>query len=253
MRIVGVIPSRWGSTRFPGKSLAPICGRPLVLWVVEAVRRAECLDEVIVATDDERIAEVVEGCGCGVSVVMTPPELPSGTDRVAVAAKPDDDDIVINIQGDEPLIEPSLIEALALRLKSESGFKMATAASPITSLQDLESRSIVKVVCDGDGGALYFSRLPIPCRRDGVLDFESGLYWRHLGIYAYRGEFLKRLVQEPPCSLERCESLEQLRALYIGGRIAVLQTNHVGVGVDNPEDVAHVEELMRRSGVCGAE
>ena len=152
MRIVGVIPSRWGSTRFPGKSLAPICGRPLVLWVVEAVRRAECLDEVIVATDDERIAEVVEGCGCGVSVVMTPPELPSGTDRVAVAAKPDDDDIVINIQGDEPLIEPSLIEALALRLKSESGFKMATAASPITSLQDLESRSIVKVFVMVIGG-----------------------------------------------------------------------------------------------------
>jgi len=244
MRTIGVIPSRWGSTRFPGKSLAPICGRPLVAWVAEAVRRARGLDEVIVATDDDRIAAAARACG--VAVAMTPSDLPSGTDRVAAAANPGDDDIVINIQGDEPLIDPALIEALAVRLRNDGTYQMATAACPIATREDLESRSVVKVVCDADGGALYFSRLPIPCRRDGEPDLTQGLYWRHVGIYAYRGAFLRRLVQEPPCALEKCESLEQLRAMHIGGRIAVLQTAHAGCGVDTPEDVARVEAEMRR-------
>lgn len=247
MRTVAVIPARWGSTRFPGKSVHPICGRPLVVWVVEAVLRAKGLDAVIVATDDARIAAAVEACG--VSVVMTPADLPSGTDRVAVAAKAEDDDIVINIQGDEPLINPDLIEALAMRLRTDDTYQMATAACSITTMRALESPSVVKVVRDADGGALYFSRLPIPCHRDGPPDLGSGLYLRHLGIYAYRGAFLKRLVQEPPCSLERCESLEQLRALFIGGRIAVLQTEHSGAGVDTPEDVALVEAAMRQQGI----
>lgn len=246
MRTVAVIPARWGSTRFPGKILHPICGRPLVVWVVEAVLRAKGLDEVIVATDDARIAAAVEGCG--VSVVMTPSDLPSGTDRVALAAQPADDDIIINIQGDEPLIEPELIEALATRLRSDTTYQMATVACPITTQRVLNSPSVVKVVCNADGGALYFSRLPIPCHRDGPADLDSGLYLHHLGIYAYRGAFLKRLVQEPPCALERCESLEQLRALYIGGQIAVLQTEHSGGGVDTPEDVARVEAAMRQQG-----
>jgi len=249
MRVIGVIPSRWGSTRFPGKSLAPLCGRPLVVWVVEAVLRANGLDEVVVATDDERIADAVRASG--VTVAMTPADLPSGTDRVAVAAQPEDDDIVINIQGDEPLIEPRLIESLAMRLRNDSSYQMATAAAPITRLEDLEAHSVVKVVCDSDGGALYFSRSPIPCQRDGTPDFSRGRYWRHLGIYAYRGDFLKKLVQEPPCSLELCESLEQLRALYMGGRIAVLQTNDVGGGVDLPGDVERVEALLRQRGLCG--
>ena len=250
MSIIGVIPSRWGSTRFPGKSLAPLCGKPLVKWVVEACLRAKTLDEVIVATDDERIAAAVRACG--VTVAMTPSELPSGTDRVAAAANPGEDDIVINIQGDEPLIDPDLIEALAVRLRNDDAYQMATAACPITSREDLESRSVVKVVCDAGGGALYFSRLPIPCRRDGDPDFGRGLYWRHLGIYAYRGAFLKRLVLEPPCALEQCESLEQLRALFLGGRIAVLQTTHAGCGVDTPGDVARVEAEMRRRNLCSS-
>lgn len=248
MRTIGVIPSRWGSTRFPGKSLAPICGRPLVVWVAEAVCRASGLDEVIVATDDVRIADAVRSCG--VTVAMTPSELPSGTDRVAAAANFDEDDIVINIQGDEPLIDPKLIEALAMRLRTDDAYQMATAACPILSRDDLESRAVVKVVCDADGGALYFSRLPIPYQRDGERDFGRGRYWRHLGIYAYRGAFLKRLVLEPPCALEQCESLEQLRALFIGGRIAVLQTKRAGCGVDLPEDVARVEAEMRRKKLC---
>ena len=243
MRVIGVIPSRWGSTRFPGKSLHPICGKPLVQWVVEAVKRAHSLDEVLVATDDARIAEAVQGFA---KVVMTRPDHPSGTDRVAEAAKPGDDDIVINIQGDEPLIDPALIDELVARMKADPGWAMATAACPIRTLRDLEARTVVKVVLARDGGALYFSRLPIPCRRDGEPDLGSGLYLRHLGIYAYRGAFLKRLVCEPPCALEKTESLEQLRALYLGGRIAVIQTEDQGVGVDTPEDVAAVETILKR-------
>jgi 3-deoxy-manno-octulosonate cytidylyltransferase (CMP-KDO synthetase) len=248
MRIVGVIPARWGSTRFPGKSLHPICGRPLVVWVAEAVRRATGLDAVIVATDDARIAAAVRDTG--VSVVMTRPDLPSGTDRVAAAAQSADDDIIVNIQGDEPLIDPGLIEALASRLRRDASYQMATAACPIRTPRELEARTVVKVVCDADGGALYFSRLPIPCRRDGEPDLGADLYLRHVGIYAYRGAFLKRLVREPPCALEQAESLEQLRALYIGGRIAVLRTTHSGCGVDIPEDVAIVEAEMRKRGVA---
>lgn len=243
MRIIGVIPSRWGSTRFPGKSLHPICGKPLVQWVVESVKRARLLDEVIVATDDPRIASAVQGFA---KVAMTRSDHPSGTDRVAEAANPQDDDIVINIQGDEPLINPDVIDALAARMKSDSGWAMATAACPIRTLRDLEARTVVKVVLAQDGGALYFSRLPIPCRRDGEPDLASGLYLRHLGIYAYRGAFLKRLVQEKPCALETTECLEQLRALYLGGRIAVIQTEELGVGVDTPEDVAIVEAMIRK-------
>ena len=242
MRVIGVIPSRWGSTRFPGKSLHPICGKPLVQWVVEAVKRAKSLDDVIVATDDERIERAVRGF---VKVAMTRPDHPSGTDRVAEAAKAGDDDIVVNIQGDEPLIDPALIDALALRMRSDPGWAMATAACPIRTMRDLEARTVVKVVLARDGGALYFSRLPIPCRRDGEPDLGSGLYLRHLGIYAYRGAFLKRLVGEPPCALEKTESLEQLRALYLGGRIAVIRTEDQGVGVDTPADVEAVEAILR--------
>jgi len=248
MRVVGVIPSRWGSTRFPGKSLHPICGKPLVVWVVEAVRQAHGLDEVIVATDDARIVQAVQGTGA--RAVLTRPDHPSGTDRVAEAACPADDDIVVNIQGDEPLIEPALIEQLVARLTGDSRWAMATAACPLATRRELDARSVVKVVVDRDNGALYFSRLPIPCRRDGEPDLDAGLYLRHLGIYAYRGGFLKRLVREPPCALEQTESLEQLRAMYIGGRIAVVRTRHMGVGVDTPEDVGYVEAALRSRGLA---
>ena len=214
--------------------------------MVEAAKRARSLDEVLVATDDERIAEAVKGFA---RVVMTRPDHPSGTDRVAEAAQPAGGDIVINIQGDEPLIDPVLIDALVARMKDDPGWAMATAACPIRSMRDLEARTVVKVVLARDGGALYFSRLPIPCRRDGDPDLASGLYLRHLGIYAYRGAFLKRLVSEPPCALEKTESLEQLRALDLGGRIAVIRTEDQGVGVDTPADVATVEAVLRQKGV----
>ena len=238
--IIGVIPSRWGSSRFPGKPLTPILGKPLVLWVVEAAKRAKRLDKVIVATDDRRIADAVSP-HC--QAVMTASDLPSGTDRVAVAAKAGPQDIVINIQGDEPLMDPALIDALADRM-IRTGEEMATAACPIQSLDQLNAHTVVKVVLRNDDSALYFSRLPIPCRRDGEPDLASGLYWRHLGIYAYRGDFLDRLIHTPPCPLETTESLEQLRALWLGGRIGVIRRNDEGVGVDTPADVQTVEALL---------
>ena len=260
MKTYAIIPSRFGSSRFPGKPLAVLAGKPLVAWVVEAVKKARGFDEVLVATDDERIVKAVEEHGG--KAVMTPSELPSGTDRVACAARNflgrdfDDDDILVNVQGDEPLIDPALVEQLAQKLKDDPRWSMATAVTPIRSAEDFAAKSVVKVVTDRDGGALYFSRAPIPCDRDNVPEFppsDSGhatngihhsLYVRHLGIYAYRGEFLKRYIKEPPCDLEKTEKLEQLRALWMGAKIAVVHTQDEGVGVDTPEDAVRVGKIL---------
>lgn len=244
MKTVGIIPSRYGSSRFPGKPLAMLAGKPLVAWVVDAAKKATSLDDVIVATDDERIAHAVEKHGG--KAVMTPSELPSGTDRIACAAGDfADDDILVNIQGDEPLIAPELIDRLVARMKEDSGkWDMATAVTPIRDAADLVAKSVVKVVLDRDDGALYFSRCPIPCDRDGEGGMESGLYVRHLGIYAYRGGFLRKFISQPPCALEKTEKLEQLRALWMGGKIAVIRTEDEGIGVDTPEDAARVEALL---------
>ena len=243
MKTYGIIPSRFGSSRFPGKPLAMLAGKPLVAWVVEAVKKAKCLDEVLVATDDERIVAAVEKYGG--RAVMTPSELPSGTDRIACAAGDfADDDILVNIQGDEPLIDPALVDALAAKLADDPKWDMATAVTPLAAASDLAAKTVVKVVLDRDDGALYFSRAPIPCDRDHEPDISSGLYVRHLGIYAYRGAFLKRYVAEPPCLLETTEKLEQLRALWMGARIAVVRTEDEGVGVDTPEDAVRVGKLL---------
>ena len=244
MKTLGIIPSRYGSSRFPGKPLHLLCGKPLVAWVVEAVKKAKTLDDVIVATDDERIVAAVEAHGG--RAVMTPSELPSGTDRIACAAGDfADGDVLVNIQGDEPLISPDLIDALVGRMKEGTKWDMATAVTPIKSLDDLKAKTVVKVVLDRDNGALYFSRAPIPCDRDNVPEFgPDSIYVRHLGIYAYRGEFLKRYIKEPPCMLEKTEKLEQLRALWMGAKIAVVRTEDEGVGVDTPEDAIRVARML---------
>ncbi len=253
MKIYGIIPSRFGSSRFPGKPLAILAGKPLVAWVVEAVKKAQSLNEIIVATDDERIAEAVRQYGG--NAVMTPSELPSGTDRIACAAGDfADDDILVNIQGDEPLIDPALIDALVAKLQADTKWDMATAVTPIKSTDDLEAKSVVKVVLNRDDGALYFSRAPIPCDRDNPSPLSpnpssltpnpQSLYVRHLGIYAYRGAFLKRYIAEPPCALEQTEKLEQLRALWMGAKIAVVRTTDEGVGVDTPEDAERVAKIL---------
>ena len=244
MKTLGIIPSRYGSSRFPGKPLHLLCGKPLVAWVVESVKKAKTLDDVIVATDDDRIVAAVEAHGG--RAVMTPSELPSGTDRIACAAGDfADDDILVNIQGDEPLISPDLIDALVGRMKEGTKWDMATAVTPIKSLDDLNAKTVVKVVLDRDDGALYFSRAPIPCDRDHAPDIASGLWVRHLGIYAYRGAFLKKYISEPPCDLEKTEKLEQLRALWMGAKIAVIRTDDEGVGVDTPEDAVRIEAILR--------
>ncbi|OGV46475.1 MAG: hypothetical protein A2X46_14690 [Lentisphaerae bacterium GWF2_57_35] len=244
-----MIPARWGSTRFPGKSLAPICGKPLVLWVLERCRLAKELDEILVATDDERIRSVVEAAGG--KVAMTRSDHPSGTDRIAEAVRPVAAGVVINIQGDEPLIEPSLIDELALVMKHDSHWDMATAASPILDEEELQSSSVVKVVWGQDGQALYFSRSLIPHIREpgagGVL--AHALHWRHIGIYAYRKTFLQKMVAAPVCDLENAEKLEQLRALYLGCRMKVVTTNSFGLGVDNPADVPKAEALLKKAGL----
>jgi 3-deoxy-manno-octulosonate cytidylyltransferase (CMP-KDO synthetase) len=244
-RVVGVIPARWASTRLPGKALVMICGKPLIQWVLERARLATRLDEILVATDDERIRSVVESLGA--TAVMTRVDHPSGTDRVAEAVAGREAGVVINIQGDEPLIDPGLINRLAEVMVQEPEWDMATAATPIHHRDELDKPSVVKVVFGERGRALYFSRSVIPFVRDTS---PAGLtHWRHVGIYAYRREFLDRLVKTTPCVLEMAEKLEQLRALYLGGRMRVVETDEIGLGVDTPEDVKLAEIALRKNGM----
>ncbi len=246
--IVGVIPSRWGSTRFPGKSLAVIAGKPMIQWVVERVKQAGKLDAVIVATDDARIADCVHGLGIkDVAVAMTSPDHPSGTDRIAEAVQDLDIDAVINVQGDEPLIDPALIDELAEEISSGE-WDMVTAATPITDESQISDPSVVKALFNRHGQALYFSRSTIPHIREPEGVSKSGIYWRHIGIYAYRRDYLLKLVAEPPCALEQLEKLEQLRALDMGCRMKVIQTEDFGIGVDTPSDVAKAEALLAQLG-----
>ena len=248
-RAIGVIPSRWGSTRFPGKSLAPVGGKPLLAWVVERARQARRLAEILVATDDARIAAAAESFG--VAVAMTSPDHPSGTDRIAEAIRGRDADVVVNVQGDEPLIDPALIDRVAGTLLDAADWDMATAAAPIRSAEELHNSDVVKVVRARDGRALYFSRSVIPHVRGAPAGHPPvpGEHFRHIGIYGYRRAFLERLVQEPPCALENLEKLEQLRALSIGCRMAVLDGEAFGIGVDSPADVPKAEALLRQAGL----
>jgi 3-deoxy-manno-octulosonate cytidylyltransferase (CMP-KDO synthetase) len=244
--VVGVIPARWASTRLPGKALVSLCGKPLIQWVLERTRQAHRLDEVLVATDDERIRAAVEAMGG--KAVMTRPDHPSGTDRVAEAVAGRAAGVVINIQGDEPLIDPELINSLAEVMVAEREWDMATAVTPIRSDEELQKTSVVKAVWGARGRALYFSRSVIPCVRDSM---PAGFrHWRHVGIYAYRREFLEKLVRTPPCLLEQAEKLEQLRALHLGARMKIVETQEVSVGVDTPEDVALAEAALKRAGLA---
>ncbi|NKB24513.1 MAG: 3-deoxy-manno-octulosonate cytidylyltransferase [Kiritimatiellae bacterium] len=241
---IGVIPTRWASTRFPGKILTPLCKKPLIQWVVERVQQATFLDQLLVATDDERIKTVVEDLG--VDVVLTRSDHPSGTDRIAEAISEYDAEIVVNIQGDEPLINPNLIDQVAAVISENHSWDMATATAPIDREQDLHDPSVVKVVCDQDLRVLYFSRAPIPFSREKELSLSvSSMYWRHIGIYGYKRSFLEKLVKIPPCTTEKIEKLEQLRALHIGAHIRMIKTEEVSLGVDTPEDVQRVEAILR--------
>ena len=239
MKTLGVIPARYGAQRFPGKPLALIAGKPLVQRVYEQARKAQRLDRVVIATDDTRIADVVKKFGG--EVVMTSPACPSGTDRAAEVVRQLDCDQVVNIQGDEPLMRPEMIDQLVDGL---ADYDMATLARLIESAEVLANPNVVKVVFDINGNALYFSRHPIPFVRDVG---ATAPHFKHLGIYAYRRDFLLKFVQLPPSALEKTEKLEQLRALENGFAIKVLVTLHDSVGVDVPADVKIVEEILRKA------
>ncbi|MBM4155564.1 MAG: 3-deoxy-manno-octulosonate cytidylyltransferase [Lentisphaerae bacterium] len=248
-RVVGVIPARWASTRFPGKALHVICGKSLLRWVVERARGAKGLADLLVATDDDRIRAAAESCG--VRAVMTSPNHPSGTDRIAEAIRGIEADAAVNIQGDEPLVEPAVIDQLAAAVGGGGAWDMATAATPLRNPALIAQPSVVKVVAAADGRALYFSRATIPFDRDGGATRETEpVYLRHVGIYAYRRDFLERLVREPPCLTERLEKLEQLRALHLGARMKVLVVEDHGIGVDTPEDAVRAEAALRAAGLA---
>lgn len=243
-KVVGIIPARWGSTRFPGKPLHGIAGKPLVRHVWERCVEAGCFDQIIIATDDMRIAEA--GFNFGAEVAITAPDHPSGTDRVAeVAKKLKKASVIFNIQGDEPLIDPDLLQRLVRKLKISPQVQIITAAAPI-SPEDSSPEDIVKVVLDFKGDALYFSRSGIPFRRGD----SSIRTYRHLGIYGYRRRALLDFIKMPPSSLEQAEQLEQLRALENGMKIRVIVSEASPLGVDTPEDATAVERLIlsRRSG-----
>ncbi len=242
MKAIGVIPARFGSTRFPGKPLKIIAGKPLLQWVIEGAREARTLDELWVATDHEDIFNLARELG--VKAVMTPSELASGSDRVFHAIKDEPVDIVVNIQGDEPLITGQLLDQLVSPLLDDPDLPMATLARGIQA-GDLENRNTAKIVLNEKSEAIYFSRFPIPYSREDRAEGEA-ICVKHIGLYAFRKDFLAKFCSHGPTALERGEGLEQLRALYLGARIRVVQVDHESWGVDTPEDVNRVEDLLRR-------
>jgi len=242
-KTVGIIPARWSSTRFPGKPLHPIVGKPLLRHVWEQCRRARALDSIIVATDDMRIAEAAFAWGAEIS--LTSRDHVSGTDRIAeVAAKLRGVSHLINIQGDEPLIDPELINQLARKMQRNPKIEMITAAHPFENSADAQSPDQVKVVLDRRKRALYFSRNSIPFARDATVPV---CYFRHQGIYGYRRDLLLRFVRWKPSPLERAEALEQLRALENGVNIHVVVTQSGSPGVDTPDDARAIERQLLAS------
>jgi len=243
VKIVGIIPARYASTRFPGKALALIASKLLIQHVVERCQKAKSLSEVIVATDDARIAGAAKKF-CRVEMTRT--HHPSGTDRIAEVTAHCQCDAVVNIQGDEPLIEPSVIDAVAGALRDN---EMSTAATRIKNPAEFDNPNVVKVVVNAAGRALYFSRRTIPYLREAASGSVSEqlaafAFLKHLGIYGYRRETLLRLVKFPVSPLEKAEKLEQLRALENGIQIAVVNVDYDSVGVDTPEDVKRVEKIL---------
>jgi len=239
-RTLVAIPARWGSTRFPGKPLHLIAGKPLVQHVWERCQDCRRVDDIIIATDDERIVESAQSFGA--RAVLTDPAHPSGTDRIAEAAQSfPNHDIIINVQGDEPLISPALIDELAVTLRAEASIPMITAAVMIHDADQVTDANVVKVVTDVHGDALCFSRSTLPFVR--TTDPRT-LHKRHLGIYGFRRDFLYQFIAWPPSMLEMTESLEQLRALENGARIRVIMTSDLSPGVDTIEQARAVERLL---------
>ncbi|MBM3983240.1 MAG: 3-deoxy-manno-octulosonate cytidylyltransferase [Planctomycetes bacterium] len=247
MRVAIVIPARFASSRLPGKPLLRETGKYLIQHVWEQARKATCAADVIVATDDDRIFAAVREFGG--RPVITRADHVSGTDRVAEVAAHLSADVIVNVQGDEPQLDPADIDLLASLMRTP-GTDMATLAVPITSAENYLSPNVVKVVCDDRGRALYFSRSPIPMVRDGAPDFAArpSRFLQHLGVYAYRREFLLKVAGAPPHPLEESEKLEQLRVLGTGGTIAVGTVARAHRGIDTPADYA---DFVRACGAGG--
>ncbi|MEO5702561.1 MAG: 3-deoxy-manno-octulosonate cytidylyltransferase [Gammaproteobacteria bacterium] len=250
MDFVVIIPARYASNRLPGKPLREMGGKPLIQYVFECAQQSGAT-QIVVATDDERIRKVAEGFGA--PVCMTSPEHCSGTDRLAevvVKLGFGDEQIVVNLQGDEPLVPATIIRQVAANLYAHTQASVATLCEPIKTADDLFNPNITKVLMDSQGYALYFSRAPIPWCRSGFSNSQQQLppdysYYRHIGLYAYRADFLKTYVTWPVCYLEQAESLEQLRVLWNGRKIHVAQALETpGPGVDTEEDITRVERLL---------
>ena len=255
MRVVAVIPARWHSTRLKDKVLADINGKPMIQHVWERVKKAHSVDEVIVAVDKEKVLKVVESFGG--KAIFTSPEQPSGTDRLTEIANSVDADVYINIQGDEPLVHPMMVDELAQVFEYERGIQMATLIKRIHKPEEINDPNVVKVVVDRKGFALYFSRSPIPyIRRDSVPLHEGGgtqsdissRYYKHIGLYSYTKDFLFTYKNLPASMLEAYEKLEQLRVLEHGYKIKTIETRYDTIGVDTQEDLDAVRMILRETG-----
>ncbi|HHO70138.1 MAG TPA: 3-deoxy-manno-octulosonate cytidylyltransferase [Halothiobacillus sp.] len=240
-----IIPARYDSSRLPGKPLVVIAGKPMIWHVYQRAQESHA-ERIVIATDDERIRGVAEDFGA--SVIMTRHDHESGTDRLAEAVIQlglDEQEIVVNLQGDEPLMPPRLLDQVALSLHSRQDASVASLMTPIKSLQEFQDPACVKVVCDAQGHALYFSRAPIPVLRDGSAEAIASLAMRHLGVYAYRCRFLREFATMPPCELEQLEKLEQLRVLYHGRKIIMdVVLEMPPVGVDTLDDLQRVSKFL---------
>ena len=250
MKIIGVIPARYGSSRFPAKVLAEIEGKPIIQWVYERAKQAKSLSKVVVATDHLKVKEAVEAFGG--EVVMTKVEHPSGTDRCfeALQKQTESYDFLINIQGDEPFIQPKQIDILAACLENKNT-QIATLINPISKQEDLFNKNVVKVIYNQNKKAIYFSRHPIPYLRNYPQDqwLNQHLFYRHIGIYAYRTDVLDALTNLEPSWLERCESLEQLRWIENEYSIHVAVSPYHSIGIDTPEDLEKAIEFLAKEGV----
>jgi 3-deoxy-manno-octulosonate cytidylyltransferase (CMP-KDO synthetase) len=244
MNIIAFIPSRYESTRFPGKPLAPIAGEPMIRHVFRCAESCPDISQVYVATDDDRISQCVDNFGG--KAIMTAKEHGSGTDRIFEAAQKlhlKKEDLIVNIQGDQPVFNPGIISEMIAPLINDRDIPMATLKHRITDKKEIENINIVKVVTDNAGFALYFSRHPIPFYRD---QGPSAAHYKHLGLYAFRKEFLEKFSRLPVGRLEAAEKLEQLRVLENGFKIKVIETASDSIEVDTPEDIKRVEGLIKR-------
>ncbi len=242
-KVIVVIPSRYASTRLPGKPLVPLAGKPMVQHVYERAKQAQTVHRVLVATDDQRIVDAVKAFGG--EARMTRTDHRTGTERIAEVAVHEEGNVFVNVQGDEPLIDPMAIDTAVGALLEEPQAQIATVATPIRHAGDIMDPNVVKMVLDFDGNALYFSRAPIPWIRDTQQKLHVK-YWKHLGLYVFQREALLEYTTLPQGELEKIEQLEQLRWLENGWKIRVAEVAHDAVSVDVPEDVARVEKLMQK-------